>query len=507
VIDLKTKFRIIDYHQRGMSIRAIHRETGFHRETIRKYVKAYEEARQALESSDTPDEQRVITERMMEAPRYDTRSRKPRKLTEAIRRRVDEYLAENAMKRKNGMRKQQLTAKDIHEELMAAGADISYKQIQRYVQGKKEEERHREVFIKRRHEPGETMEYDFGDVTLEIAGIPGVHRLAVSTLPATDTTVGHVYKRADMASFLESHNRFFASIGGIPRTMVYDNMKNVVKRFVGRNERELTEDITKLSLYYGFSVRLTNPASPHEKGSVEKSVEVVRRKVFGKRYRFASLEEANRHLEKTLKRWRDEEVFAEERAHLSPCPPPYDSASIRRLKVNSYSFVQIDKNHYSVPEHLVGKTLKVRVYVEHVDIYAKGVRVATHKRRNGSDQYALDVMHYLNTLYKKPGALADAEAFKQAGPLVTSVFHDHYSTDPKGFVNILRIMAEAGMDATINALAELQGHGLKAPTAEQVRRHLFPPGSDKPEAVALSTFDYKANLDTYATLLRDARHE
>lgn len=35
-------------------------------------------------------------------------------------------------------------------------------------------------------------------------------------------------------------------------------MKQAVKKFVGKNEKEATEDLIKLSLYYGFKYRFCN---------------------------------------------------------------------------------------------------------------------------------------------------------------------------------------------------------------------------------------------------------
>lgn len=43
--------------------------------------------------------------------------------------------------------------------------------------------------------------------------------------------------------FLDSHVRFFEMVGGVYREVVYDNMKNVVTRFIGRNEKELNQDL------------------------------------------------------------------------------------------------------------------------------------------------------------------------------------------------------------------------------------------------------------------------
>ena len=51
------------------------------------------------------------------------------------------------------------------------------------------------------------------------------------------------------------------SFTGVYRTMVYHNMKVAVKKFVSRSEKEPTDDLLKLSLYYGFRYRFCNTRS------------------------------------------------------------------------------------------------------------------------------------------------------------------------------------------------------------------------------------------------------
>ncbi|WP_323089044.1 hypothetical protein [Allobaculum sp. JKK-2023] len=48
----------------------------------------------------------------------------------------------------------------------------------------------------------------------------------------------------------------------------------------------------KLSRYYGFHVNLTNARKGNEKGSVERSVNVVRNRSFALRYKFDTFEQA-----------------------------------------------------------------------------------------------------------------------------------------------------------------------------------------------------------------------
>src|SRR5690606_25751190 len=80
-----------------------------------------------------------------------------------------------------------------------------------------------------------------------------------------------------MESFLDSHVRFFNHVGGVHKEIVYDNMKVAVAKFVSKTEKEPTEDLLKLSMYYGFKYRFCNARRGNEKDYVERSVEYVRR--------------------------------------------------------------------------------------------------------------------------------------------------------------------------------------------------------------------------------------
>lgn len=73
---------------------------------------------------------------------------------------------------------------------------------------------------------------------------------------------------------MDSHVRIFEMLGGTYKEVVYDNMRNVVTRFVGKNEKELNNDLLKLSIYCGFDINVTNCFKGNEKGHVESSVKI-----------------------------------------------------------------------------------------------------------------------------------------------------------------------------------------------------------------------------------------
>ena len=69
---------------------------------------------------------------------------------------------------------------------------------------------------------------------------------------------------------------------------------------MGKNEKVPTDDLLRLSIYYGFLLRLCNTCWANKKGHGKKSVEYIRRRVFSKKDSFSSLEEAKEYLRQEL---------------------------------------------------------------------------------------------------------------------------------------------------------------------------------------------------------------
>lgn len=132
-------------------------------------------------------------------------------------------------------------------------------------------------------------------------------------------------------------------IGGVWKEIVYDNMRNVVSKFIGKNEKELNEDLVKMSLYYGFDINVTNAFSGNEKGYVEGSVKYLRNKIFAENYKFSSEESAIEYMESQLMKLNENSKIEEEKKMLKSVKPPSELAEIRKSFVNKYSFIQIEK--------------------------------------------------------------------------------------------------------------------------------------------------------------------
>jgi hypothetical protein len=90
----------------------------------------------------------------------------------------------------------------------------------------------------------------------------------------------------------------------------------------------------------------------------------------------------------------------------------FDLASLHFPQVNQSGCVKVLTNFYSVPLP-VGTTVEVKVYSAYVEIWHAGQRVARHERCYRRQQKVLALEHYLDTLEKKPGALAGSTALEQ----------------------------------------------------------------------------------------------
>ncbi len=446
----------------GKSQWDIHRETGFDRKTIRKYIVQHEERKSALIKSNGANF--VLAEDIVSAPKYDSSNRKKIKLTDEILEKINFYLKENELKKISGRSKQRKKKIDIYECLVEEGYEISYQTVCNYIKMKTDEEK--EAFIRQEYGFGDVAEFDWGNVNLTIKSKPKTLQMAVFTTAKGNFRFAHLYHNQKMESFLDSHVKFFNKVGGIHKTIVYDNMKVAVAKFVSRTEKIPTDDLLKLSIYYGFKYRFCNARRGNEKGHVEKSVEYIRRKSFSKKDSFENIDEANKYLKEVLEKLNNKvckraenkspkDLLVEEIPFLQPLMPNYDIARTTDLRVNKYSVITIDENKYSVPDSLVGKFVTAKIYPENILIYHNNIKVADHIRNYGVHIWEIEIKHYLKTLKKKPGAIHSSTAMQQMNPRLQSIFNNYYTENPKDFIDLIEIISIQGIDIIENIIKTL----------------------------------------------------
>jgi transposase len=73
-------------------------------------------------------------------------------------------------------------------------------------------------------------------------------------------------------TLVDAHERFFDAIGGVPRTILYDNMKTVLidRDAYGRGRHRFHAGFREFAKHHGFSPRLCAPYRAQTKGKVER---------------------------------------------------------------------------------------------------------------------------------------------------------------------------------------------------------------------------------------------
>lgn len=479
MIGLEQKQKIIlAYFHEGASQREIARRTGVDRKTIRKYIVEYEQQREELIQTDDAARIAVLTDGIVQPPKYRTGDRPKLVVTEEVEERIRGFLAENEERRRKGMHKQVRRPVDIHAELENAGICISYGSVLRTVRAL--EAKAKEAYIKSDYVPGDVCEFDWGEVKLEIGGKMQKFQMAVFASAYGNYRFAWLFSTQKSEYFQEAHAKFFSHIGGVYQQMVYDNMRVAVKRLAG-SEKEPTEALLQLSLYYGFQFRFCNVCSGNEKGHVERSVDVVRRKAFASQYRFDSLESANEHLSAVCGRLNRkpqsnregrsaDECLQTEREYLFKGLPPFDAARVEHPRVDKYSTICVDKNHYSVPDSLVGKKIMVKIYSGRILCFHGDKQVAEHARTLESCQWVIKLEHFLDTFKRKPGALATSIAMKQAPQALTRIYESYYKGQEKDFIALVQeFSAGLTLDETKTAITELEAMGVRHVTTDNIK--------------------------------------
>lgn len=463
VISTMKHYEIISLYRNGMSFRKIAQKLDIDRKTVAKVCHRYEGAVSDLSSEETDKDSDETARQIVTKSKYDATKRKKRAFTPEVEKRLEELIESEELKTEKlgHSHKQKLTATAVYETLAEEGFKIGYRTVAHY--WSTYNQKSKEAYIRQSYALGDRLEFDFGEVKLEIAGQIGTYYLAVMASPASGFYWAYLYTNQKQQVFLDAHIQFFEMVRGVYRELVYDNMRNVVTRFIGRGEKELNAELIKLSLYYGFDINVTNCFSGNEKGTVEGRVKHVRQKCFTKTYQFSTLEAARNHLTEQLMALNASSAIQEECAHLLAYREPYELAIIKTCQVNKYSCIQVEGNHYSVPDYLVGKTLQLKIYHETFKVFANQALVSEHKKIEGSGLYKLDIFHYLKTFQKKPGALKDSLALKQC-PALHTLYQQHYKQKPKDFIAILLKYQDKPLENIVGYLKR-EKPGYQPPTA------------------------------------------
>jgi len=330
--------------------------------------------------------------------------------------------------------------------------------------------RGREMFIPLTHAPGEAQA-DFGEALVVIAGVElKAHYLAMD-LPHSDDCFVVAFPAETTEAFLEGHVRAFRYFGGVPARILYDNTKIAVARILGGEERQKTRAFSELQSYYLFADKFGRPAKGNDKGKVEGLVGYARRNFMVPIPRASSWQELNEHLEAGCRRRRERrlrghtetisERFMRDHAAMLPLPPaPYEACEKIAARVSSLSLVRYRGNDYSVPTEYGHRQVWVKGYVHEVMIACASEVIARHERSYERETVVFDPLHYLALLEQKTRALDQAaplagwqlpECFAQLRRLLEARLKKHGSRE---YVQVLRLMETFALAEVTHAVED-----------------------------------------------------
>jgi transposase len=262
-----------------------------------------------------------------------------------------------------------------------------------------------EAFLRLRTLPGEQAQVDwahFGKLTVGRAQRP--LWAFVMVLSFSRRVFLRFFPGAAMPFFLRGHVEAFAELGGVPRVVLYDNLKSAVLERRGDAIR-FHPTLLDLSAHYRFEPRPVAVARGNEKGRVERAIRYIREGFFEARA-YSDLADLNRQaiewtagpsLDRTWVEDRSRSVrqaFDDERDVLMPLPDnSFPAAERVEVEIGKTPYARFDLNDYSVPHDRTQRTLVVFADLDTVRITEAGVEVAAHARSWDRAQQIEDAAH------------------------------------------------------------------------------------------------------------------
>ncbi len=260
------------------------------------------------------------------------------------------------------------------------------------------------------HRAGEKAFVDFSGkrpvITDPTTGEIIAVELFVGVLGASSYVYAEACPSQELTAWITAHVRMVEFWGGAPALFVPDNLLSGVTQAC-RYEPVINRTYLEFAQHYGAAVVPARAGRPRDKAVVEANVLVAQRWILAalRNRRFFSVVELNAAIWDLLPSLNDRlmkhlgvsrrQLFEQlDRPLLRPLPATrYETGEWRDATVNIDYHVVAESNYYSVPYQLVHQRVEVRLAAATVEIFLKGRRIASHRRRGGRGQFSTDPAH------------------------------------------------------------------------------------------------------------------
>jgi len=420
-IELRRKIR-----NEEVSLRQLERETGIHRQTLRK----------VRDNSQPPGYQRIKPVNKSKIGPY----------VERIKAIIETD--------KDVHKKQRHTAKKIWEILQSEGFDGGYTIVKDAVRQIKKTSK--EVFMPLSQRPGEAQ-VDFGYALANFGGILKKISFFVMSMVHSDAMFVMAFPRECTEAFMEAHVRAFNFFGCVPNRISYDNTRIAITKILTHHKRKHTAEFKRLISHYLFEPHFCNVRRPNEKGIVEGSVKYSRLNFMVPVPQVKDYEELNRllfdccqsDLDRILRgkcSLSKKQLLTEDRiASIALPDDKFDYRKSTSTFAGSESLVRYDTNDYSVPVSYAHHQTTIKASVRFIEVYHLDKLIAKHRRCWDRECQIFDPMHYLELLERKPGSLDHARPLEDWQlPVCFNTYRKlletHRDNGTKEFIQILLLL-------------------------------------------------------------------
>ena len=315
--------------------------------------------------------------------------------------------------------------------------------------------------------PGEEAQVDYGTgpmVRDEQSGKYRRTRLFVMTLGYSRKSVRLLVFRSSSRVWAELHEKAFSRLGGSPRVVVLDNLREGVLA-ADIYDPTVNPLYQHVLLHYGVAAMPCRVRDPDRKGKVESGVGHAQKTPL-KGLRFESLEEAQAYLDQWEQRWADTRIhgttkrqvaqmFAEEKPFLQPLPiEPFRYYQYGERVVHLDGCVEVESAYYGLPPGWIGRLVKVQwdglhvrildprthqLLREHLRAFPGNYRINDDDRPNKTPP---STVHLLARA---------AKAGTHIGQLCEAIYHEQAELGIRRILGVLSLAKKYGVAATDDA--------------------------------------------------------
>ena len=214
----------------------------------------------------------------------------------------------------------------------------------------------------------------------------------------------------------------FHFFGGVPRELLFDNMRTVVDRSRTQFEKvQFNEIFYSFSKDAGFIPKTCIAFRPQTKGKVETVARIMNRiKAYNREFETLDdlkeilkkiMNDINNQIQKTTGETPNN-LFEKEKEHLKPEPnysilEAYYSTKPMTRKVPKDSLITFQNNKYSVPPKYIGKVVTIQSDGSNLSIYYNDYFVCSHIISNKKINYVPEHYHELAKMVLKDESLIE----------------------------------------------------------------------------------------------------